>query len=92
MDRITITTLRRAVSALNIKIGFPGGDAWEKTDTGYRSIPGTFSLDAAYGGYALARMADGGGEYTIITRRSARELYDAIGALRYGMDINAAKH
>jgi len=89
--RITAKHLREQVSALNRLVG--------KTDAIYRldatgriigGIAGTYCLSGAYGGWALERMAAGGGTGTVDVfdrgHMPARALSGLISAYVRGLD------
>ena len=89
--RITANYLRAQISALNRQTG--------KTDDIYRldatgriigGIAGTYCLSGAYGGWALHRMAAGGGTGVVdVFNRGhipARELSGLISAYRTGLE------
>ena len=89
--RITSKHLREQISALNKLVG--------KTDEIYRldatgrivgGIAGTYCLSGAYGGWALERMADGGGTGTVDVfgrgHMPTRELSGLISAYWRGLD------
>ena len=85
-DRITSTSLHAAIARLNDLFGYPRSAYAETRDDkgGLVANAGTFTLDAAYGGYRLCQMCQGGGERDITGRSTARETYDLIRAYTDG--------
>lgn len=85
-DRITTKHLHAAIDRLNDLFGYPREVYAETRDErgGLVANDGTFTLDAAYGGYRLCQMCQGGGERDITGRGTAREAYDQIRAYTYG--------
>lgn len=83
-DRVTKAQLRGLVDRINAAFGMPL-EAWERDGSGYRSIPGVFTLDIAYGGYRLCRIVgEGGGETDITPRLPAGQAYVAMRAFLEG--------
>lgn len=76
-DRITKDKLKRLVVYLN-KITNSPSEAYTKTATGLKPNAGHYSLDSAYGGYALVQMSAGGGERNVLERGSTRDIYERI--------------
>ena len=89
--RITAKHLRAQISALNRQTG-KTDDIYRLDDTGriVGGIAGTYCLSGAYGGYALHRMAAGGGTGVVdVFNRGhipARELSGLISAYRAGLE------
>lgn len=85
-DRITMKQLHFAIDRLNDLFGYarqPYGEARDERG-GLVANDGTFTLDAAYGGYRLCQMCKGGGERDITGRDTARATYDLIRAFTDG--------
>lgn len=83
-DRVTKAQLRGLVDRLNDAFCMPR-DAWVREGSGYRSVPGVFTLDIAYGGYRLCRIVgEGGGETDLTPRLPAGQAYVAIRAFLEG--------
>ena len=85
-ERVTLQRLGDAVDRLNDVFGYPR-DAYLEShdDKGWLvANAGTFTLDAAYGGYRLCQMCRGGGERDITGRDTARVTYDLIKAYTDG--------
>ncbi len=73
--RVTQKRLEGMVEELNKTMGLPS--AWTKADKGSKSNPGSFVLDAAYGGYRLSIITTtSGGENDVSGFLTARELYN----------------
>lgn len=93
--RVRQSDLEARVNRINRTLGLP--EEPYKAERGpngeLQGNPGTYKLDGAYGGWALTRMArDGGtGEATVLTRGSARDLYDRMGAFLDGIEAASAK-
>lgn len=84
-QRITIKTLRILVDNLNDYVGMPR-QSWTRVDGVYRSIPGCYILDCAYGGYRLAQIVgESGGERDITGRNGASVTADLIRAYQDGI-------
>ena len=92
-DRITINHLRRQVANLNALFGYPTEPYATERDAqgGLVANDGTFTLDAAYGGYRLCQMCKGGGERDITGRDTARATYDKIRAFIDGASAMKVK-
>jgi hypothetical protein len=90
MPRIAQHDLQARVNRINRTLGLPEDpyQAERGPNGELQGNPGTFKMDGAYGGWALNRMArDGGtGESCVLTRGSARDLYDRMGAFLDGID------
>jgi len=94
--RITAKHLRAQITALNRNMGlspsFRDDKIYRYDDTGriVGGIAGTYCLSGAYGGWALHRMAAGGGTGVVdVFERGhmpARELSGLISAYRLGLD------
>jgi hypothetical protein len=86
-ERITVTNLRRLVERLNKMTGSPE-TAFTKDAAGkFHANLGHYSIDGAYGGYALQQITtDGGGVRQVLHRGSARDLYERIHAYMDGLD------
>ena len=85
-DRITMSRLHAAVDRLNDLFGYPRQPYQEPRDDrgGLTANADTYILDAAYGGYRLCQMCQGGGERDITGRGTARATYDVIRAFTDG--------
>jgi hypothetical protein len=81
--RTTISEVVLAVRHLNSAMGFPD-DAGSAI--GSKSVPGSFVLQGAYGGWQLQRIGLHGGVESVTTGyRSKKEILDLIHAVRYGV-------
>ena len=86
--RITQTDLKNVIERLN-NIAGQKTNAWEMLPDGgtYKSNPGTYVLDIAYGGYRLSQICnESGGERDITGRTTKRELYHRIHAYIAGYE------
>lgn len=85
-QRITVTNLRNLCEHLNKITGSPV-NGWERINGENRANIGHYHIDCAYGGYALERMvSEGGGVTQVISRGTARELYDQMHAFLRGFE------
>jgi len=86
-NRVTKEMLEDLTERINIAAG-ESPQAWTQQEDGrYRAIVGTYVLDYAYGGVALARMtSEGGGEINIIGRGTKRETYRALQGFLSGLE------
>jgi hypothetical protein len=83
MKRTTIAELVLSVRHLNSAMGFPD-DAGAAI--GVKSLPGSFVLQGAYGGWQLQRIHPSGGVESVTSGyRSKRELRELVDAIRYGV-------
>lgn len=92
-DRISISRLRSAVDRLNDVFGYPREPYAAERDEHCSLVTnaGTYTLDAAYGGYRLCQMCAGGGERDLTGRDTARATYDQINAYIAGAAAMKAK-
>lgn len=83
--RITDKDLEAVVRRLNIETGSPV-ESYVKDETGkFRSQPGNYHLDYAYGGVAVDRMVGtSGGVTVVIERGTKRETYEKLHAFLRG--------
>jgi hypothetical protein len=83
MTRTTIADLVLSVRHLNSAMGH-SDDAGAAI--GVNSLPGSFVLQGAYGGWQLQRIHPSGGVTSVTTGyRSKRELRELVDAIRYGV-------
>jgi hypothetical protein len=83
MNRTTIADLVLSVRHLNSAMGF-SDDA--KAAIGVNSVPGSYYLQGAYGGWQLQRVHPSGGCVSVTTGyRSKRELRELVEAIRFGV-------
>ena len=86
-NRVTNEMLKNLTERINIAAG-ESPQAWTQQEDGrHRSTVGTYVLDYAYGGVALARMTnEGGGERNIIGRGTKRETHYRMHAFLSGLE------
>jgi hypothetical protein len=83
MKRTTIADLVLSVRHLNSAMGF-SDDAGAAI--GVNSVPGSYYLQGAYGGWQLQRVHPSGGCESVTSGyRSKRELWELVNAIRYGV-------
>jgi len=83
MKRTTIADLVLSIRHLNSAMGFPD-DAGSAI--GVNSLPGSYYLQGAYGGWQLQRVHPSGGCESVTSGyRSKRELNELVNAIRYGV-------
>ena len=83
MKRTTIADLVLSVRHLNSAMGFSDDAA---AAIGVNSVPGSFVLQGAYGGWQLQRIHPDGGVTSVTSGyRSKRELWELVNAIRYGV-------
>jgi hypothetical protein len=87
MERITIKHLSHVVALLNDAAG-AAREPYTRDEQGqFRANVGTFTIDRAYGGFRLERIAtEGGGASDISPRGTAREVYTFINGMLEGIE------
>lgn len=88
-NNITLANLEAVVARINRVTNSPEKQYSYDADNRLIANPGNYHLDAAYGGYSLARMSNGGGASSDVLNSgkcSKRQLYDLMFAFLAGFD------
>ena len=89
MKRTTYTDLVLSVRHLNSAMGFSDDAA---VAIGGNSVPGSYYLQGAYGGWQLQRVHPNGGAVSVTSGyRSKRELCELVDAIRYGVLVGTQR-
>jgi hypothetical protein len=87
MKRTTTADLVLSVRHLNSAMGYPDDAA---SAIGTNSVPGSYYLQGAYGGWQLQRVHPDGGCVSVTSGyRSKRELNELVRAIQYGVVAGA---
>lgn len=87
-QRITIAMLESQVAELNRIAGFDGCKLWTRDGNRNRATVGMYYIDAAYGGYNLAKIVTESGGIDCpfgYGMRTKRELYGELSAYLMGV-------
>lgn len=88
MARITANDLREIIGVLNYTVKGDGRNETRDDSGQWRSIPGAYVLDCAYGEYALDRyVSEGGATVRVLHRGNPRDLYGRIAAFISGYEM-----
>jgi hypothetical protein len=91
MDRIKKADLKRRLDRVNDALGNPM-EAYTMTEEGFRANAGTITLDWAYGGVRVCRIAGPtGGETDLSLRGTMRETATYLDAMLVGINIANGK-
>ena len=83
--RIREQDLKRSIGYLNDLCGLPNEAYTKQPDGTYQNNPNVYFLEGYNGGFALARMCEGGGQDTIFHITTKRELHELIEAYKRGL-------
>lgn len=92
-DRITTKDIEAVCSRINRTVNGEDRSPWERNESGeLRAVIGTYTLDGAYGGYALYRiMNEGGGVNDVLQcgHLPKREIYNMMRSFLAGFEARS---